>query len=364
MLLPGIRFEKNKTEYFAYHVRTNSGMTGIEPNPDSITTNRSNSKWFPSLNMKYKATDFFAVQGAFYKSTSRPSFRQISPLVIYPSTGNQITSNNPYLNPSEAWNYDLGFSVMKDKIGLITVYGFYKKIDNLIFVMSGYKPNKKGSIIGGPDDLDDRLLGAEYYDEFYLKKDAQTNLPYNNSEKAYVRGLEISWQTNFWYLPGLLKGFVLDVNYTMIDTKTEYPYFESVITGYDESGFFPVPIYAQQYKTREGPMQDQPESILNIILGWDHKGFSGRVSYRYQSNTVEGLDSRYSVFDRYYDTFSLVDVMLKQKITKNISCYVNLTNIGKHVDDYYFGAQGENPALPTSSQYYGFRVQAGVKINL
>ena len=364
MLLPGIRYEKNKTEYFAYHIRTNSGMTGIEPNPDSLTTNRENAKWFPSINIKYKPTDYFTVQGAVYKSTSRPSFRQISPLVIYPSSGNNITSNNPYLKPSEAVNYDLGFSFMKDKIGLFTVYGFYKEIDNLIFTMSGYKPNKKGSIIGGPEDIDDRLLGAEYYDEFYLKKDAQTNLPFNNSEKAYIKGLEISWQTNFWYLPGMLKGLVLDINYTILDTKTKYPYFKSVVTGYDESGFFPVPIYAQQYETREGPMQDQPESILNIILGWDYKGFSGRVSYRYQSKTVEGLDSRYSVFDSYYDTFSLVDVMLKQKITKNISCYANLTNIGKHVDDYYFGAQGEHPALPTRSQSYGFRAQVGVKINL
>jgi TonB-dependent receptor len=364
MLLPGIRYEKNKTEYFAYHIRANSGMTGIEPNPDSLTTNRTNARWFPSINIKYKPTDFFTVQGAIYKSTSRPSFRQISPLVIYPSSGNNITSNNPYLEPSEAINYDLGFSIMKDKIGLFTVYGFYKEISDLIFSMSGYKPNKKGSIIGGPEDIDERLLGAEYYDEFYLKKDAQTNLPFNNSEKAYIKGIEISWQTNFWYLPGLLKGLVLDVNYTMLDTKTKYPYFKSVVTGYDESGFFPVPIYAQQYETREGPMQDQPESILNIILGWDYKDFSGRVSYRYQSKTVEGLDSRYSVFDRYYDTFSLVDVMLKQKITKNISCYANLTNIGKHVDEYYFGAQGEHPALPTRSQSYGFRAQLGVKINL
>ena len=112
-------------------------------------------------------------------------------------------------------------------------------------------------------------------------------------------------------------------------------------------------------------MQDQPESILNVILGWDFKGFSSRISYRYQSKTVEGLDARYSIYDRYYDAFSLIDLMLKQRITKNISCYANLTNIANHIDDYYFGEQGEGkPALPTSSQFYGFRAQLGVKINL
>jgi TonB-dependent receptor len=364
MLLPGLRYEKNNTEYFAYQIKTNSGQSGIEENPKAVTTNRTNEQWFPSLNAKYKATDFFTVQGAVYKSTSRPSFREISPLVIYPNDGNYIQSNNPYLEPSTAWNYDLGFSVMNKKIGLVTVYGFYKDISDLVFSMNQYYPNKKGEIIDGPADLDDRLLGAEYYDERYLIQNGYTNLPFNNTEKATVKGLEFSWQTNFWYLPGALKGLVLDVNYTMLDTKTEYPYFQNVIVGYDESGFFPEPIYAPQYQTRQGPMQDQPESILNVILGWDYKGFSSRISYRYQSNTVESLDARYSVFDRYYDTFSLVDVMLSQKITKNISCFANVTNIGNHIDDYYIGAQEGRPALPTSSQFYGIRAQLGVRINL
>lgn len=364
MLLPGVRYERYETEYFAYHIKTNSGQTGIESNPDSVTTERLNAKWFPSLNIKFKVTDVVTIQGAAYKSTSRPSFRQISPLVIYPTIGNIIKSNNPYLEPSKAWNLDLGVSIIKPKIGLFTIYGFHKVIDDLIFIMNGYKPSKKGSIVGGPDDLDDRLLGAEYYNEFYLDLNGQTNLPFNNTEKAYVSGVEISWQTSFWYLPGVLKGLVLDINYSIINTRTKYPFFKSVVVDVDSSGFIPLPIYAQQYETREGPMQDQPESILNIILGWDYKGFSGRVSYRYQNKTVESLDARYSVFDSYYDSFSLIDVMLKQKITKNISCYANLTNIGNHIDDYFYGEQEEKPALPTSSQFYGFRAQFGVRINL
>ena len=176
-------------------------------------------------------------------------------------------------------------------------------------------------------------------------------------------GVELSWQNNFWYLPGALKGLVLDINYTILDTKTKYPYFQAVIIGY-EPGFIPVPIYEQYYRTRPGPMEDQPASILNVILGWDFKGFSSRISYRYQSKTVEGLDARYSIFDSYYDSFTLIDLMLKQKITKNFSIYANLTNIGNHIDDYYFGAQGEGkPALPTSSQYYGFRAQVGIMMN-
>jgi hypothetical protein len=62
--------------------------------------------------------------------------------------------------------------------------------------------------------------------------------------------------------------------------------------------------------------------------------------------------------------------MLNQRITKNIQCFANLSNIGNHIDDYYFGAQPPHnlykakAALPTNSEFYGFRAQLGVRINL
>ena len=364
MLMPGVRYEAKSTEYTAYHIKTASNITGVEANLKDTTTYRENAHWFPSLNMKFKATDIISIQGAVYKSASRPSFRQISPLVIYPTVGNNITSNNPYLEPSTAWNYDLGVSIIQPKLGLLTVYGFYKEVSDLVFVLRNYKPNRADEIVGGPEDLRDRLIGPEYYDPLYMSQQGQTNMPFNNPEKAQIYGLELSWQTSFWYLPGILKGLVLDINYTIMHTTTNYPYFDQVQVG-TSTGFPPLPIYENRYELREGPMEDQPSSILNVILGFDYKGFSGRISYRYQSNTVEGLDTRYSIFDSYYDTFSLVDLMLKQNITKNISAYANLTNLGNHVDEYFFAEQGnDRPQLPTNSQFYGFRAQLGVRINL
>lgn len=364
ILLPGIRFERNETNYSAFHIKRNSGESGINPNPDSVTVNRQNGLWFPSLNLKFKATDKLSIQGAVYKSATRPSFRQISPLVIYPSSSNRVTSNNPYLEPATAWNFDLGFSVKTAKLGLFTAYGFYKEIDDLIFNMNQYRPRQKKDLVEGPEDLGNRLIGPEYYDESFVQLNMSTNLPFNNTEKAYVRGVELSWQTNFWYLPGALQGLVLDINYSIISSRTDYPFFKTVQIGVDNSGIFPIPIEAQQYETRSGQLQDQPSSILNIILGWDYKGFSSRISYRFQNKTLQSLDTRYSVFDRFYDTFSIVDVTLRQKINEQFAVYVNFKNINNQIDDYFIGAQKDKPALLTQSQSYGFRAQFGVRANL
>lgn len=362
MMLPGIRVEKNNTEYSAYEIVTTYSPTGVEGEPDYVTTKRENLLWFPSINIKYKPLDILNIQGAVYKSTSRPSFNEISPLIIYSPGASSFISNNPWLKPSTAWNYDLGFAIKHNKYGMFTIYGFYKEIDDLIFGMSNYKPSKKGNIVGGPEDLDERLLGMEHYDPNYVAAATFTNLPFNNTEKTYVKGIELSWQTSFWYLSGALRGMVLDINYTILNTRTKFPYFEEVIVGYDSSGFIPIPITGQEYKTTEGPMPDQPGNILNLIVGWDYKGFSSRISYRYQGSVLQGVDGLFSIRNNYYDAFSQIDIMLKQNINDHLSCYANLTNINNHVDYTYYGEQEpDQPRLPTSRNYYGARLQFGIK---
>jgi hypothetical protein len=76
---------------------------------------------------------------------------------------------------------------------------------------------------------------------------------------------------------------------------------------------------------------------------------------------LTGLDSKYSIADVYYNNALLVDIMVKQQIMGNLSVFANFTNIGSHIDDYYYHTPiGKN--LPTSSQSYGFNAQFGVSL--
>lgn len=366
MILPGLRYEKENTTYNSYHIELlGANRNGIFGTPDSVFAKRDNEFFFPSVNLKYSINDWSFLQAAVYKSTSRPDFRRISPLVILTESPTEpFSSGNPYLKPSTAWNYDLGFSVFNNEIGLLGLNLFYKEIDNFIFVMSNYFPYRRDRIVNAPDGFIEALPGDEFYPMDRLDEVARTNIPFNSFEEASYKGIEISWQTNFWYLPGLLSGLVLDVNLTFIDSKTKYPYFENVVIGVDSSGFFPRDIIGYEYRTRSGEMVDQPDAILNLVLGWDYKGFSSRFSFRYQDKALQSLDTKLSLRDSYYDTFTLVDISLKQRITENLSIYSNLTNIGLHIDDYFIQKNRGNPSLPTNSEYYGFRAQVGINYNL
>jgi TonB-dependent receptor len=362
-VLPGIRFEREWTRYQAYQVGTyGSSPDGLAGPPKSVTRSRKNDLWFPSVNLKYKVSDDIQIMGAAYKSEAKPNFLDISPYVNYPGyVGFQ--TGNPFLMPATAINYDLTVSVFNNDIGLFTVGGFYKEISNLIVGLANYQPYLNSTWVNIPADLPGRLPALTTYDTAWFASGNQTaaaTIPVNNPQKAFIRGIEFSWQTHFWYLPGVLTGLVLDLNLSFIGSNTEYPYFQTVQIGV-KPGRVPVPITALQYQTRSGPVVDQPKSIANAILGWDYKGFSTRVSVRYQQTTLTSLDPKFSLSDAYYDNFLLLDVSAKQQILDNLAVFANFTNLTSHIDDYYL--DGPAGHMPTSSNTYGLRAQFGVVYN-
>jgi outer membrane receptor protein involved in Fe transport len=179
----------------------------------------------------------------------------------------------------------------------------------------------------------------------------------NDPADAYLRGIELSWQTHFWYLPGLLSGIVLELNASFMSSNEEYPYF-----------FVKAPKIGNKdtlvYSTTEGALQNQPKAIYNAILGWDYKGFSSRFSLRYQQLTLQSLDTQYGLEDSYYDNVLLFDISLKQQIIDNLSVFANATNVNNHVDNYYFNhpayLTSTAGSLPTSGQTYGLNAQFGI----
>ena len=182
----------------------------------------------------------------------------------------------------------------------------------------------------------------------------------NDPADAFLRGIELSWQTHFYYLPGLLSGIVLELNASFMSSNEQYPYFfvKSPKTGVKDT---------LVYSTTGGPLQDQPKGIYNAILGWDYKGFSSRFSLEYQELSLQSIDTQYGLRDSYYDNVLLFDISLKQQIIDNLYIFANATNVNNHVDSYYYS----HPAylavgagnLPTYGQTYGLNAQLGLSFS-
>ena len=366
MLLPGVRYENEQTVYSSFYAREDpfapSGlMSGY---PIAVKANRNNTNWFPSINIKYDVNDWMDVRGAYYKSASRPDYNLLSPSMVANNNLSILSSYNPYLIPAIAHNYDLGVSFFTNKIGLFTANIFYKEISDLLYRLPKYKPEYFNDLEGAPESLIASLeKPRDLYDPALFKTAGteNNNMPINNPNKSYYKGFEVSWQTNFWYLPGVLKGIVLDLNFSMIWSKTRLPYIDfKTVT--DSSGPFPKPKTIPFYATRESRMLDQPKSMFNARIGWDYKGFSSRLSFRYQGATITSVDPLRSLLDEVTGNQFLMDLSLKQKIVKGLSVSLDISNLTKFVDDRFVYAQ--DYIMPRAGEYYGSTIQLGLRYKL
>ncbi|NQU34857.1 MAG: TonB-dependent receptor, partial [Bacteroidetes bacterium] len=360
-LVPGVRMEKVNTEYNAFAILTNpvnpNGITGV---PDSVSVKRNNHLFFPSINAKYQFGKSIALRGAVYKSVIRPGFIKLSPKTVINPNNTSFSSGNPFLEPATAWNYDILFEVYNSKFGLLTINPFYKQIDNSIVNLGRYFPLRNDRIVAAPEGFVELLPGTDFYPVEDLQDVSQTNIPINNPEKEEYYGVEFSYQTNFHRLSNkVLKGIVLDVNLTLSRSERLSPSFQDVVIGIDSTGFIPKDIIGYEYSTRAGGA-NQPGFVINAILGWDYKGFSSRISYRFQDKIFSGLDAELSFADDYTDIFQTLDVSFKQRIFKGLDIYLNATNLTGHIDKRYrLYPAGER--FPINEQNYGSRVQLGAR---
>jgi len=275
------------------------------------------------------------------RSIIYPDYRAISPYVFFDSfSGPNLDLGNTDLDPALAQNYDIYVSIFKNKLGLFTAGYFYKEIDNLI-VANTFRSTDPGTI----------------NDRFDLPASQQTNINtwINLEAPSRVRGIELDWQTNFWYLPSFLKGLVLSVNYTHINSETRYPFQTAVKQG---TGPFAPTVFVDS--TRAGRMPNQPDDVFNFTIGYDIGGFSARLSYVYTDNILVGVNRTFDELDAYTDSFQRWDLTAYQKLPwlgGGAQVYLNVNNITNTADRAFISTLEKVSAV----EYYGRTVDIGLR---
>lgn len=349
--IPGVRFEKEYTRYSANFVtsRVNPPAgTDLNENYRDTTTSREADFLLPMIHLQVKPSDVVTFRLAYTETISRPDFTQFAPITFYSPIGNWANAPNGNLRTSQSTNYDASLSIYQRKVGLLTVSGFYKEIDDLI-------SSATFNLIEGQQILPGLVIEEAGSSAPLVR--TFINLP----EPSTIKGLEIDWQTNFWYLPSFLKGLVLNINYTYIQSEAEYPTFELQQIPIEprprRPPFFETVI---NDTTFSATLPDQPSDILNVTLGYDFKGFSGRVSMLYQSKTTTGSFGRQfeTGDDLFVDDYLRFDVSLQQQIIENLQVYANLNNLNNRQD---VRLQSNTDLYPTRKEYYGFTMDVGVR---
>jgi len=358
--ISGLRIENEDNDYGSKYSPVQTGGFPIPPDLTRDTTARhSETVWLPNFHLNIKPNELMSIRIAAYKALARPDFNyRLNTYFAWRgadvSSNKELIIGNPLLKTAQAWNYEINTSFFGNEIGLISLSAFYKVIKDQYHLLS--QINTEGDTLI-------QYLGLGWHS--LHNGSYQLTVPYNSPRSTKVWGFEFEHQINFTFLPGLLKNIVLSYNASIVRSETYLIGSRTDTIKYFLPQFPGIPFY--EYKSRpiqiKQQLEQQPKFFGNISLGYDIDGFSGRISVFHQSeyNLSFTPDGR---GDQIVNSFTRLDLALKQKVTENISFLLNVSNLTniKESNSIYNRVNGYK--ILNTSEQYGITADFGVILEL
>jgi TonB-dependent receptor len=353
-IIPGVRYEQVHNEYSAPKVEYRSMTYWFVL--DTLTKPADHVNWLPHLHLRFRATDWWDIRFSYNNTLTRPDYNYAVPSVYWQVSTGEGEAGNPGIAPATSENLDANFTFYARKLGLITVGGFYKTLNNIFYMQETVLKN-----------IPDTSIVAEFpIDTYPSLANGKTDFYINSEYEAVVKGLEIEWQSNFNWLPGAWSGLVLNANYTRVWSDTKYN-LHRVLFIIPEGGWLPEPVESDTFFNNS--LLHQADDIANVSMGYDYKGFSARLSFRFQGNVLSNINSLPQL-NEYTDDVYKFDFVVKQKIPFKFGDLevffnaINFTNVpyGRFVDyPVQVGGATTIQRKTTYKRYTGQQFQLGLR---
>lgn len=283
------------------------------------------TNWLPSLLLKYTPDDNSNVRFSITKTISRPKYSALVANKSFNLVDQEATIGDPNIKPTEAWNFDLSADYYFKSIGMVSLGLFYKDIKNVNVETLGYYTGEELGLAGN-GELFEVTQNMNAYD-------------------ARVFGVEVAWQRDFGFIAPELRclGFYGNYTYTHSTTRNYNPRL-GIEDGDDVK------------------MAGSPEHTANASLYFEKNGVNVRLSYNFASDFIDMMNTGSRELDRYYDKVNYLDLNASYTWGKNtkFTVYAEANNLLNQPLRYY---QGESKRT-MQVEYYGVKVNAGIKISL
>lgn len=216
----GIRHESTDTSVRTYSVVMDKIV--YDPNADQFAsqanptmkasvlseTSSSRGQWLPSFTFKYSINDDWLLRLAAAKEMTRPNLNNLSQSqyleILQTPTGGgyplaDTSSGNPHLEPYLANSFDASIEWYFSKEGMASATVFYKDVSNWEFSAQEHKTYPIHLVDGTTRDI-----------PFLVSTIA-------NGGGLKIKGVELSYQQPFTFLPAPWDGFGVVANYTYVD---------------------------------------------------------------------------------------------------------------------------------------------------
>ncbi|MBX2845988.1 MAG: TonB-dependent receptor [Saprospiraceae bacterium] len=302
--IAGARFEATSLDYNGFE---------LEGDAISPTTGSSDYENFlPSFHTNFRPNNNAVLRFAWTNSLARPNYYDLVPYLFIDDGEAEL--GNPDLKAAEAMNFDLMGEYYFEEIGLVSLGGFYKNIDDFFFNFT---------------DDNDPVVGTRIFDEITQPR---------NGEEANVYGFEASFQRQLDFFGDFFGRFNLYTNYTYTDS-------EATIA------------------EREGEdltLAGTAPHLFNASLAYEDKKFTTRLSFNHSSDYVDEYGGEANE-DIYYDKQSFLDFNANYFLKGQWTIFAEAKNLTNQPLRYYQGAGFEDRTFQI--EFYEPNYNLGVKFD-
>jgi iron complex outermembrane recepter protein len=269
-------------DFTAITFEPGAGARTTIPAAGLVSIKRSYTDWLPSLNARLALAPDLILRGAATRTMSRPPLADISPTVTASGTRRTIAMGNPYLKPFRANNLDLSLEWYFADRTLLSGALFYKDVLSLV-----------------RDKTSSQLLPVTQINadgsRHPLLLDFQVMEPVNGAG-VRVKGLELSYQQPFNFLPPPFDGLGAIVNYTYLENSDP-----AQLTGTSRHSF-------------------------NLSGYYEDRRLSIRLAYTFRDSFLVSSDGAFGDGERARG-FGTLNANLTLRLTPTVSAVIDGTNL-------------------------------------
>ncbi len=325
----------------------------LTENPEQFANSAYNKteNLLPSLNLNYNLNEDTIIRFAASKTMARPKIDSLKPSFnfsesVWGASVSKAAIDNPYLEPLESNNLDLSYEWYFNDGGAITVALFDKKMTNFEesqdrvahWIDARYMTTEQRMALSQDDIILDRPVDSEGNPTSlaansncmvnrvhkWTNNDPEISkfcddvriVQIRNGLSATNRGIELAYNQNYDFLPGIWGGLGTSINYTYSDSDTD------------------AEVAQDGTVLPSMPMANVSKHVYNISTFWQQNGHLIRLAYNHRSD---------SLAQRSYQSGSLwnqgsgqLDISANYKVNDNVSITFNAVNLNNRENRQYY----------------------------
>ena len=291
-------------------VATNAGLV-----PTTIKNDYDG--FLPAANVSLEVRPDMILRLGVSRNISRPGLGDLRAAgsVSFTPFGGSVNAGNPNLEPFLADSVEASWEYYMGDAGLIAVGAFYKNMDSFITAETASVPY--GSI-GYPLSLQGP------------GQDANTIYSYSrpvNGEGASIQGVEIAFQRDFDFLPGLFQHFGFAANVTYAEGETD-----AMVDGVK----------------RTLSLSNLSKWSSNATIYYETDVWGARISSAYRDDYLDGIGGNGNIGSGYHATNN-IDAAAHWNVTPTLKLVVEGINLTDEAIDQYTDINEERPTAWTKS---------------